>query len=284
MRNILCAAVVGALTWPAVGQTPGAPRNNERRKAEPVVRSTPLVRQVRSLSAQQLSRVRVGEIAFEGVPLEQVLDWLAEYTGSNVVVRWSDLQAVGIERDKPISVRARNLPLSQALWMIMNEAAGQTGARLAYRAGGNVILFSTFEDLNRDMVVKVYDVRDLLAAVPFHANARFGNDIQYVESVQPRVAAGAVAFQPVIGRAFSGVELYTDDDEGERFEDEWNDGREKAMRELIDAVVASIEPDSWQVNGGPGTIVPFKDSFLVVRNSPLVHQQIGGPLTDREAP
>ncbi|NLG43586.1 MAG: hypothetical protein GX547_10090 [Phycisphaerae bacterium] len=40
-------------------------------------------------------------------------------------------------------------------------------------------------------------------------------------------------------------------------------------------IKTTISPDSWEDNGGKGTINPF-NGLIVVYNTPLVHQQIAG--------
>mgnify|MGYP000985196071 CR=1 FL=1 len=50
-----------------------------------------------------------------------------------------------------------------------------------------------------------------------------------------------------------------------------------------DAIITTIEPGTCAVNGGRGTIVPF-NGLLIVRNSPLVHQQIAGPIREPAGP
>lgn len=48
---------------------------------------------------------------------------------------------------------------------------------------------------------------------------------------------------------------------------------------LIDLITQAIEPQTWQVNGGRGTIRYFAPGrVLVVRNTLRVHEQIGGAL------
>jgi hypothetical protein len=49
---------------------------------------------------------------------------------------------------------------------------------------------------------------------------------------------------------------------------------------LIDLIRNTIEPDSWDVNGGLGRIAYYGDPFyvLVVRNTAEVHHQLGGAL------
>ncbi len=49
--------------------------------------------------------------------------------------------------------------------------------------------------------------------------------------------------------------------------------------QLIDLIQNTIEPDSWQVNGGKGSIYYFDQlKVLVIRQTGEVHHQIGGVL------
>ena len=50
-------------------------------------------------------------------------------------------------------------------------------------------------------------------------------------------------------------------------------------QDLIDLIQNTIAPDSWDVNGGRGTIVYWEPGFaLVVRQTDDVHEEIGGVL------
>jgi hypothetical protein len=62
-------------------------------------------------------------------------------------------------------------------------------------------------------------------------------------------------------------------------------GAEEArnVQQLIDLIESTIEPESWDVNGGPGTIRYYSPlHVLVIRNSQRVHEQIGGVRRDLE--
>ncbi|MCP4247416.1 MAG: hypothetical protein GY778_10250 [bacterium] len=48
------------------------------------------------------------------------------------------------------------------------------------------------------------------------------------------------------------------------------------MDDLIALIESTVEPDTWLINGGRGTIAPFQ-KLLVIRNSIEVHEKIGGP-------
>ena len=100
----------------------------------------------RTASTLDLLNQRLPEVMFEELPLEQVMEFIADFTQMNVVVRWEILEDAGIERDKAITIKVRNVHLRQVLWLIMNEAGG-TDLKLAYRASGNMLVLSTEEDL-----------------------------------------------------------------------------------------------------------------------------------------
>ncbi len=56
-------------------------------------------------------------------------------------------------------------------------------------------------------------------------------------------------------------------------------GELAAAQKLIDLIQNTIEPDSWQVNGGRGTISYYAPlRVLVIRQTGEVHHQLGGAL------
>jgi len=223
----------------------------------------------RTPSTLELLNQRIPDMQFEDVPLEQVMEYIAELTQVNVVVRWEILEDAGIEKDKPITIKVRNVRLSRVLWLILNEAGG-TDLRLAYRASGNMLVLSTEENLGQEMLVKVYDVSDLLVRPPRFANALQLDATQALQqaaqSGQGGQGGGGGGGQGLFGGQGSGQQSQRDDE---------RDGVGAGMQELRQLIVDTVEPDSWVDNGGLGTIQPF-GNVLVVRNSILVHQRLSG--------
>lgn len=215
---------------------------------------------------------RIPEVSFEDAPFDQVMNWVADYTNTNVVVRWQALELLGVERDKPITIRVRNLRLSQVLWMIMNEAGG-TDIKLAYRASGNLLVLSTAEDLGQEMLVRVYDVSDLLVRVP-----RFRGGPRIDLTQQSGAGAGGSSQNIFGGSSSSGGTDDSEDDQGGQGGGQQND--EQTQR-LIDLIVQTVEPDSWVQNNGLGTIQAYGRQ-LVVRNNILVHEELGGPVEESD--
>jgi hypothetical protein len=255
MRRLTCLAVIAMITTLASAQSRGG--------TAPRARST-----------VRLMNTRVPEITFESVPFEQVMDWIADLTGINVVVRWQQLEEYGIERDKPVSLKARNLKLSQVLWMIMNEAGGPE-VKLAYRATGELLILSTHEDLGKDMIVKVYDVSDLLVRIPRFTNAAQLNPGQALNQAGQGGQGGGG------GGGGGGGQLFQDDEEqgGDEAGDQGN--AQADMQRLITVITDTIEPDSWVTAGGLGNITPLRNQ-IIVRNSILVHQLLGGMMEEDE--
>ncbi|MGD8450461.1 MAG: hypothetical protein PVJ57_01465 [Phycisphaerae bacterium] len=251
-RGLMIAAIALLLCAPAMAQAPLSNRNLPT--PPPQVPNT-----------LRLLNQRIPEVSFESVPFEQIMEWVGELTGANVVVRWQIIEDAGIERDKPLTIRVKNLRLSQVLWMIMNEAAG-SDVRLAYRAAGSLLILSTQDDLGQEMIVKVYDVADLLTSAP-----RFNN----AATMDPAQALNQSGGQ---GGGGGNNQLFQSNQNNQN-ESRDQEGTGTDIQVIIDLIQGTVEPDSWVANGGLGHIHPFNKS-LVVYNSLLVHQQIGGYVQD----
>lgn len=229
----------------------------------------------KSIGTLALLNKRIPEVSFEDLPLDQVIDWLQGYTGVNVVPHWQTLIDAGVPRDKPITIKVKNLRLSQVLWMIMNEAGG-ADIKLAYRASGNLLILSTAEDLGQELLVRVYEVADLLVVVQ---NFRSAPQID-IQQTRQQGGGGGGGGQSVFGGAGGGGG-------GGEDEDNQNTQRDQPgavnpeMQRLIELIQQTIHPDSWATNGGTGTIQAWRTQ-LVVRNNIRVHQELGGAVTDSD--
>ncbi|MCG3128068.1 MAG: hypothetical protein CHACPFDD_02942 [Phycisphaerae bacterium] len=226
--------------------------------------------QHRAATTMELLNMRVPEVRFEAVPMQDVMEWLEELTGVNIVVRWQQLELVGIEKTKPITVKAKNLRLSYVMSLIMG-AATEPDIKLAYRATANLIIFSTDEDLGKDMITRVYDVGDLLLRVP-----RFTNAAQ----LNPAEALNQAGQGGFTGGGGGGGNLFEQEEsDQDRDQDENQPGVSRDMAELISVITSTVEPNSWATNGGTGTIIPLR-SQIIVRASIQVHQMLGGPIRE----
>ena len=216
----------------------------------------------KNFNTVELLESQVADIEFVDQPLDTVIDWLGkEFAGRNIYVNWQQLESLSIEKTKEVTLSLKGFTLSRVLWMIMKEASGGE-TRLAYRASGNLIVISTADDLGQEMIVKVYDVTDLIVRVRNFTNAP---QIDIQQAAQSGGGGGG-------GNIFGGGGGGQEDEEDE----EQQAGEvDPEMELLIEMITNTIDFESWFANGGKGTITAFRRQ-LVVRNNIGVHQKLGG--------
>jgi len=234
---------------------------------------------------QEILDTRVPYVEFQNVPLEDVANWLADYTGLLVYVRWGVLEDAGIGRETLINLKARNRKLSQILWVVMNEAAGARSVRLAYEASDELLVLSTHADLSSDMVTRAYPVSELIQDVPDF----FPLEHRTASSPKSDSATEGIVFRAHLRRGYTSRAGF-----GSRNpvagEDQVYLGQvaarpvstDKRLVELMDLITYVIEPESWEVNGlgGQGRIYPSQE-VLIIRNSRYVHELIEKSLLQR---
>ena len=231
---------------------------------------TPAKRAQPPLTVRVLNQ-RIPAVEFVEQPFSQVMDWLADLTQLNIVVRWQTLEDAGIDRDKPISMKVRNIRLSQVLWLLMNDLGGSE-IKLAYRAEGSMLVLSTADDLGQEMITKVYDISDLLIHLPRASRAAAFDVTQGLGQNTGGTGGGS-------GGSGSGMFGQGGQQNQQGQNDQENQGAQAELDTLVDLIQQTVVPDSWTVNGGRGQIFPFRN-LLIVYNTVLVHQQLGGPVTD----
>ena len=109
----------------------------------------------------QLDR-KLPEASFDGAALSDVVDFLRDVSGSNIVVEWGHLANAGVDRNAPVTLRVRNVKFSRAVDLVLSSAAA--GVPVGYSLDGNILRISTLEHLDHLTDVRAYDVRDILAS------------------------------------------------------------------------------------------------------------------------
>lgn len=247
----LMAIILLLAGMPTIGEPPAKPGGDgattsstsrparkpaRKPKKEQPDRKMPTDRAVRAM------KMPVRDVRFEEEAFEDFTDWLQRTTKANVMVKWKVLEQAGVRRDQPVTLDEPRVRLDQLLRLVFAQVTkDRPGLELAAHADGNTLIITTRADLNSRMIVKAYEVQDLLFVVPDFAAGGPGG---------PGVAGG-------INRRGGGRE------------------REPAdpTKQLIDTITQTIEPATWKVNGGKGTIVFFKGQ-LVIRNNLEVHQRL----------
>jgi hypothetical protein len=82
-----------------------------------------------------------------------------------IFVNWRELERAGFSRQTPIRASLGGLTTQDAILRVLAAADGGTG-KLGVAVDDNVLTISTGEDLARNTLTRVYDVRDLLPPDP----------------------------------------------------------------------------------------------------------------------
>ncbi|HMQ15932.1 MAG TPA: hypothetical protein PKC49_08160, partial [Phycisphaerae bacterium] len=151
-------------------------------------------------------------------------------------------------------VKLRNVRIYHALRLILSEAGGPD-VTLGFRIDAETLTISTADQVDNEMVLKTYDVSDLLFRV-----RRFTGP-----TIDPTAGGEGQQAGVLTRQGGDGVETPPAGDETGGI-----DG-------LIRLITNVVEPDSWTIHGGRGTIEAF-GSQIVVWNTVVVHQRLGGPV------
>lgn len=114
---------------------------------------------------------KMPEVKFDAVGLSDVFDFMQDVSGIRIVVDWQALEHAGIRRDTPVSLDLRNVTVSKAMTAILDSVA-KPGV-MTWRPSGNLLLVTTAQQPHQraaakpenpqDVVIRVYDARDLIA-------------------------------------------------------------------------------------------------------------------------
>lgn len=177
---------------------------------------------------------------------------------------WRELEGnAGIDVTTPIKMDPiSGISLGAALELLLDLVSPEL-AELGYVVDKGVIRIATVESLPSKLITLVYDVTDLV-----------GRPAEFF-TVAGAGGAGAAGDAADVGGGFTeeGQEeiMTRDEREASAFE---------RMSSLIMLIQETVVRDSWFAVGGEGTIIPYENKKISVRQSREVHNEIKGLLKD----
>ncbi len=220
---------------------------------------------------------QVKNVDWHDARLAEVLDWFQQQirskTAINIIPRWRALQAAGVSLETPVNLTLSNVSIETVLREVLDQLSGADP--LEFVLDGNIIRISTRSALRGKLITRTYDIRGLLAQAK--ANA-----------VQPAMIIGPQTTIPgITGTTGGGIGGTTNtlnlgtvffgdvDQDDQAIDDE--EIEDRFTERLTRLITTTIAPQSWDVNGGTGSLSIF-EGMLIVRNSADVHAQLaGGP-------
>ncbi len=199
-------------------------------------------------------------IEFQANQFSNVIEYLRNTTGVDFFVNWSVLEAIGVERDSPITLKLSNVPAEQALRLVLQQVGSEFDP-VDYSIIEGVVHISTERDLKKTTDIRVYDIRDLLVQVPNFTDAP---EFDLTEALSETAAGGG-------GGGAS--QIFSDEEE----EDDELPTREELIQQITLLIQDTVgNPDDWLV--GDSSLSELNGN-LIVRTTASNHRNIIGLLS-----
>lgn len=214
------------------------------------------------------------ELRFEENGFEQVLEFLQDITKVNMSVDWVDLEAYGIERDSPVTLTLNNVSFRTVLNEVLTQVGGET--ELAFAVGDGLLRIATKEKLDRDKVVLIYDIRDLLVR-PMQASPEQSFDVTQGMGQGGGTGGGGGGGG---GGMFGQGSQTGNQGQGQTGEE---DADQQLIEDIMDIIRQTVEPDSWAETGGGEASIRELNGQLIIFNTADAHRQVEDLLTQLRA-
>jgi len=211
-----------------------------------------------AISAKRSLDMTLPATNLDNVSIADAIDFLRDVTGANIHVNWKALEGVGVGKDTQVNCRLRGVSMRKVLDLIIGEAGA--GTQLAYFIDQGVIEVTTRELADKDLLVKIYPVDDLISDTPDFTNAPDFNISQ--NNTGGRGGGGG-------GQSLFGGNTSSQNDQQN------TSGPQQRAQALIEIITSTVQPEVWDVNGGPAAIRFFQGS-LIVTAPRSVHEALGG--------
>jgi type II secretory pathway component GspD/PulD (secretin)/tetratricopeptide (TPR) repeat protein len=214
------------------------------------------------------------DVDFDAHKLETSIAHIRESTNVNFVVNWTAMTNVGVEPDMPITLKIKNVPASQALKLVLEQASATNELDpVSYAVKDGIVEISTLRDLKRRTAfLRSYDIRDLLVQVPnFNNSPQFdlGSALESGGSVGGGSGGGGG------GGGGSDVNLFGDSDNSDDEEQTGTEARLQRVTEILELIRTQTgTQQDWVEFGGDVSSVRELNGLLLVRTTPGTHDEI----------
>lgn len=259
--------IAAALTtfWPGRNAAPGV-ANLDAQEAD--TREKKVAADHRSQVLHNASTARIEKelnevISIDTVeqPLHALMSSLAEKHNIPIVISLKKLDEASVPLDTPVTKSLHGITLRSALRLILKDL------ELTYVVRDEVLQITTPEDAESQLLIHVYDCRDLLTMT--------APGIEMGAAAPSRTPPIASTLSPTPAtkteptRAIPGVMGAANRPPKSAPTTEF----ERRSDQLVELVTSIVVPDSWNDVGGPGSIDVF-NGLVVVSQTMECHEQI----------
>lgn len=249
-RSFVRAAALGA-AFAIGGATAALGQNSAQEEAA--------IAEARAATIAQLSRPITIELT--DARLEDIVQFLRDFTGANIEPMWVEDQYDGLQKDQRLTISANNSTVLAFLERVLERTQSDFSPNTwQFTRDGAGIEIGPKNRLNSRAYLKLYDVNDLLYQIPDFTEA-------------PQLDLDQVLNQGQQGSSGASGGIFQDEGDD-------NGGQGLSPRELIDQMIEiiteNVEPEQWLTNGGSGGTVRYYNGYLMVRAPNYIHRQLEG--------
>jgi len=211
------------------------------------------------------------KLEFSGIALSDVVQYLRDASNCSIYVKWDALEAVGIEKNAAVNVKLKHVTLRAGLRAVLDDVSGDSHLGFDVRSG--VLVISTLDEMSRYIIVRIYDVSDLIPPRALTAGDRVKLRAMVRDALTgsnrlfgPDLRDGETLGQMTIREACRHVEANLND-----AIEAYVHFRTERLRDLICATVA---PDSWEGSHGTYASMEFLGGKMVVYHTRMAHREI----------
>jgi hypothetical protein len=186
-------------------------------------------------------------------PLKDVFELLRENSGIQFILLTKKLEEASVSPDTPVTKNLKQVRLSTLLELMLKDL------ELTYVEKDGLLLITTPEDAESKLEIRVYDCRDLLA-MPAPQVPSSPTDRRPPQPMPPQASeAGVAAGTRQRGGSIGGS---VDANPRRRIPET---ELERRTDQLTDLITSSVQSDSWDDVGGPGSITSYNGLYVVAQ-------------------
>ncbi|HYE62529.1 MAG TPA: hypothetical protein VD997_11095 [Phycisphaerales bacterium] len=213
----------------------------------------------RVLATLQTKRIPAN---FTENPLSAVFTYIEQVANVNMDVDWPQLETKGIDAETPVTLKLTNVSIETVLDRIVEKVSQDPTSGAAWAIQNGVLTISSREQINKNKVLSIYDIRDLLIEVPDYANApEF--DLQTVLQNQGGRGGGGGGQSPFRDNNQQPPPRRT---------------LQERTQDIVDIITTNVDTTGWQANGGDVGAIQELQGSLIITNTPANHRAVQGLL------
>jgi beta-lactamase regulating signal transducer with metallopeptidase domain len=204
----------------------------------------------------------IDSVVFVSTPLETAIDKVMNPTGVNVYIDWPALERASVDRKDVVTCKLRDVKVSKALEIIFKCVEGEDeNHKLGYVIDQGVVTITTRQELDKNVVIRMYDINDLLFVPPDYGDPPATT--RPIAAANPKNQSVSAEFRA-----------------GEPAEDDPAIVRRDRIDEVVRYIEDNVAADSWKDNGGEtGSIStsPLR-AILLITQTPANQKKVAAVL------